>query len=70
MIPNPGSNAAIAQGCTCPVLDNKHGTGVLLNGEHLFWMNEGCPIHATPLASVNPNHTDTLDTPRPQSDYL
>lgn len=24
-IPNPGSDAAIKMGCTCPVLDNAHG---------------------------------------------
>ena len=27
-VPNPGSDAAIARGCTCPVLDNHHGMGM------------------------------------------
>ena len=40
-IPNPGSDAAIALGCTCPVLDNNHGRGC--NGE--FWRMDGCPVH-------------------------
>lgn len=52
--PNPGSNEAIDQGCTCPVLDNAHGRGVpwpredgLDPNEHpSFYVVEGCPIHA------------------------
>ena len=32
--PNPGSDAAIEAGCTCPVLDNGHGKGVGGNGEN------------------------------------
>lgn len=39
-IPNPGSDAAIDKGCTCPVLDNNHG-----RGEGPWWITEGCPIH-------------------------
>jgi len=38
--PNPGSDAALDQGCTCPVLENGHGRG---NGP--FWFNESCPLH-------------------------
>ena len=40
--PNPGSEAAIAQGCKCPVLNNAHG-----RGRHggKFWINLDCPIH-------------------------
>lgn len=40
--PNPGSDAAIAIGCTCPVLDNSHGRGI--NG--MFWQSTACPVHA------------------------
>ncbi len=42
--PNPGSNAARAQGCVCPVLDNNHGTSPPWppNG---WWISEECPIH-------------------------
>jgi hypothetical protein len=43
--PNPGSDAAIAQGCTCPVAENdidprhveNHGIGWLIA--------KGCPVH-------------------------
>ena len=43
--PNPGSNAAIAAGCTCPVLDNEHGLGIPRDGRRLFWIAEDCPLH-------------------------
>lgn len=43
--PNPGSDEARAQGCTCPVLDNHRGLG---SGP--FWITDGCPLHA-PAAS-------------------
>ena len=44
MIPNPGSDAAIALGCTCPILDNGHGRGCDGTGRR-FWINAECPIH-------------------------
>lgn len=40
VMPNPGSDAALDRGCTCPVLDNGHGRG---NGP--FWITGGCPVH-------------------------
>lgn len=40
--PNPGSDEALDQGCTCPVIDNRRGRGIL--GQ--FWIAEDCPIHA------------------------
>lgn len=46
--PNPGSDEAIAQGCTCPVLDNGHGRGSGYTGEHgepIFWQSALCPLH-------------------------
>jgi hypothetical protein len=47
--PNPGSAAAIAMGCTCPVLDNAYGRGAyggaLIDGQPQFWIVEGCPVH-------------------------
>lgn len=44
IIPNPGSDAALARGCTCPVLDNGHGNPELgrLRG---FVMRADCPLH-------------------------
>ncbi len=44
--PNPGSDAAIAQGCICPVLDNNHGKGIIWGDKQVFWTNENCPLHA------------------------
>jgi hypothetical protein len=47
---NPGSDEAIEQGCTCPVLDNAHGRGYLggmrsPEGNPLFVMSADCPLH-------------------------
>jgi hypothetical protein len=41
--PNPGSDAAIVAGCTCPVIDNAYGRG---DGCGNFWYTDGCPVHA------------------------
>ncbi|MCP3686208.1 MAG: hypothetical protein GY861_26475 [bacterium] len=43
--PNPGTQEAIDQGCTCPVMDNHHGAGIPMGGETVFWHTKGCPIH-------------------------
>lgn len=40
--PNPGSDEAVKQGCTCPVLDNRRGLGVY--GDN-FYINADCPLH-------------------------
>lgn len=46
--PNPGSDAAMIAGCTCPVLDNNHGEGAYSDaGGRRFWINDGCPLHAS-----------------------
>lgn len=46
MTPNPGSKDAIAQGCTCPVLDNGYGRGVTqIDGQWTFWISATCPVH-------------------------
>jgi len=44
--PNPGSDEAIALGCTCAVLDNNHGAGFRW-GESFpcFWQSSDCPLH-------------------------
>ena len=42
--PPPGSDEAIALGCTCPVLDNGHGKRT----DGLFWICEDCPLHGSP----------------------
>lgn len=47
--PNPGSDEAIALGCTCPVMDNAHGDGIDDGeGGRLFWKRAGCPLHGLP----------------------
>ena len=50
----PGSDAAIAAGCTCPVMDNGHGRGVWTNdkGDAVFWHNGDCPLHGAPAGPV------------------
>jgi hypothetical protein len=43
--PSPGSDAAIAKGCTCPVLDNAHGNGYMgIAGVYVY--SGDCPLHA------------------------
>jgi hypothetical protein len=47
---NPGSDEAIAAGCTCPVMDNGHGRGYLggvtdERGQTVFVIVVGCPVH-------------------------
>lgn len=48
--PNPGSDAALNMGCTCPVIDNGHGRGYMggikdNDGYTTFVFTEGCPVH-------------------------
>lgn len=43
--PNAGSPEAIAAGCTCPIFDNHHGAGALINGKRHWWQNADCPLH-------------------------
>lgn len=43
--PNPGSDAALAQGCKCPVLDNGHGDQALADDRGGFIVTVGCPLH-------------------------
>lgn len=51
--PNPGSDEALALGCTCAVLDNHHGKGFPWPSVDdpsassvSFWITDGCPLHA------------------------
>jgi len=41
----PGSNKAIAEGCTCPRIDNHYGNGIVVDGEKQFWVSGDCPLH-------------------------
>lgn len=43
---NPGSPEALKAGCTCPVVDNANGKGVLGNGEaYGWWVTASCSLH-------------------------
>ena len=44
---NPGSDEAIKEGCTCPVMDNYHGEGAYRDsdGNPVFWYSGDCPVH-------------------------
>ena len=48
--PIPGSAAAVAAGCRCPLRDNAFGNGYLNGvknerGETLYWVSNVCPLH-------------------------
>lgn len=43
--PNPGSDKALEMGCTCPILDNRHGLGAYNYPDGMFYINTTCPIH-------------------------
>ena len=47
----PGSDAAVLDGCTCPVIDNGHGRGYM-GIEGTYVMAEDCPLHK-PTEAVN-----------------
>lgn len=43
-IPPPGSDDAIEQGCTCPVMDNGRGYGYM-GMAGVYFMQADCPLH-------------------------
>jgi hypothetical protein len=43
--PNPGSDAALDQGCICAILDNNHGKYSPWPPDG-WWITGGCPVHA------------------------
>lgn len=49
--PNPGSDAARKQGCTCAVLDNNYGRFPPYPPDG-WWITQGCPVHANPADLV------------------
>lgn len=38
-LPNPGTDAAIKQGCTCPIMDNKDLP------KNIYMVSKDCPVH-------------------------
>jgi hypothetical protein len=45
--PNPGSDAAVIAGCTCPIVDNNSGEFPPFEPDS-WYMTEGCPVHRPP----------------------
>lgn len=43
--PAPGSEAAKLAGCTCPVLDNRNGRGLVIDGRIVYVYRKDCPLH-------------------------
>ena len=56
-VPNPGSDEAIDQGCTCPVIDNGHGRG---RGDGNFVMDFHCPLHGIAGRSPDEIHAQLV----------
>lgn len=46
-IPPPGSDAALALGCRCPVLDNAHGRGIPTRDGPAYWISTACSLHGS-----------------------
>jgi|GEM_PF-3465057 len=49
----PGSDQAVKDGCSCPVLDNARGRGcgyMSQDGEPCFIYNAACPLHGCAVA--------------------
>lgn len=51
-IPNPGSDEAVLDGCSCPILDNARGQGARTLDKDWdtggqFWIRDGCPLHTS-----------------------
>lgn len=57
--PSPGSDAAVAAGCRCPLRDNAFGNGYMNGvkneqGRRVFVINASCPLHGDPLVAALP----------------
>ena len=59
--PPPGSELALAAGCTCPVFDNRHGAGMYeIGGQPVYVMRADCPLHGVGMMAA----TDDDDEPQ------
>ncbi len=49
--PNPGSEEAVALGCSCPIIDNHYGKGVPWAFQDAntpaFWISADCKLHGS-----------------------
>ena len=62
MVPYPGSDDAVKMGCICARMDNNYGAGMYtINGEPIFAINLGCPLHGD-IPFQNP-HSDHDEDP-------
>jgi hypothetical protein len=61
MTPNPGSPPAVAEGCICPTVLNRHGRGTR-HGEPLFYYDMRCPVHRGKGTenSAEPDHRPSM----------
>lgn len=42
----PGSDKALDKGCTCPVMENRHGKGLRGDEEEVWYVySDDCPVH-------------------------
>lgn len=57
-IPNPGSDRAREMGCTCPVMDNGHGSPEICRIRG-FIVVDGCPVHPPSETRTSPSTPDT-----------
>jgi len=45
LVPNPGSDEALAMGCLCACMDNHYGAGMPYPDGPRFWVQADCPLH-------------------------
>ena len=57
----PGSDAAIAKGCSCPRMDNCHGEGFLWRGKKAWWIHNDCPLHRSTWDLPNSEGEENAD---------
>ncbi len=49
----PGSPAAVAAGCECPIIDNGHGRGYMGDSQRFgFVYTASCPLHGVDADSI------------------
>ena len=56
----PGSDAAFAAGCSCPVMDNWRGDVECARARGGWWQMSDCPVHGQSPAPIPPEPGATL----------
>jgi len=66
LVPNPGSDEALAMGCLCACMDNHYGAGMPYPDGPRFWVQANCPLHGLPktkdISGMDPDFTGELST--------